>query len=212
MATGDDLELGATNTATNTTHLEAQVSFAQGLLLTDSGTGSATNPVIGVDGPCGRGCQHASRWRAWCIQRTTGDRRSGRMFGGHRCQRRCKRRHGCRGRIDQRIWSERILLDQRRSQWILDQRPRDSVGGLDGRGIGVHGRSNRGAGVFGESTRATGVSAEGDWGVFANGERIGVYGVGSGGAGIGVLGIGPSIGVWAGYLSWAWPAASMVTT
>jgi hypothetical protein len=65
-------------------------------------------------------------------------------------------------------------------------------------GVGVRGFSDRGAGVRGQSNRGTGVEAAGDWGVSAEGDRVGAIGLAQDSVGVGVIAGGPQIGLWAG--------------
>jgi hypothetical protein len=183
MATGDDLELGATNSASNTTHLAAQVSFAQGLLVTNGG-GGATDAAVGVEG-------HASGSGPGVgVRGLSGGERSIGVEGG------CTAGGtGVRGRSST-------------GTGVLGETTAGiGVNGLSTTSIGVRGRSIRGSGVFGTCDSNIGVSGDGNWGVVGDGVSIGVVGdgrsVGVWGHGssanpnsVGVIGTGQAVGVW----------------
>jgi hypothetical protein len=223
MATGDDLELGTTNSASHQTSLAANVSLKAGLLVTNSGNSNAANPAtalrgdavggVGVSGRGGRiGVHGDSSGNGLGVKGTTtsGSGVSGDALGGIGVEGKSTganpgvRGFGARGNgvEGETAANDRELAGVRgrstQSHGVRGtSRDRAGVLGESTNSRGVHGRSRATDGVLGESERSTGVHGVGAWGVEGQGV-VGVVGLSTAqNIGIGVVGVGPAIGVWA---------------
>ncbi|MET0163511.1 MAG: hypothetical protein ABW318_00730 [Vicinamibacterales bacterium] len=161
MATGDDLELGATNTANTTTHLEANVPHQIGLLVTNSGGGGTTNPVTAINGESAEIGVRGFGDTGVVGETFKGIGVKGKATGGTGVNGDSNRGIGVEGRSTLKA----------------------GVRGSSNSSHGVHGTGTWG--VFGEGR--LGVRGDGDLGVFGFGLKEGV-GVWGGSRGIGVLG------------------------
>jgi len=171
MATGDDLELGATNSANNTTHLATNVSHAVGFLVTNSGSGGTTSPVIGIDGESDE----------IGVRGVGGTGVVGETFQGI----------GARGTAT----GGTGVLGEAKAGIGVEGKSTGSNPGVRGfsPGVGVQGESTRGWGVFGKGPKRP-VGLVGGFGVVGS-AHIGVMGVGHN-EGIGVAGSADNIGVY----------------
>jgi hypothetical protein len=170
MATGDDLELGATNSANNTTQLAANVSHAVGLLVTNSGSGGTTNPVTAIEGQA--------------------DEIGVRGFGGIGVAGETFKGNGVKGKAT----GGTGVLGEANAGIGVEGTSTGSNPGVRGfsPGLGVHGKSTKGWGVFGEGPKRQ-VGLVGGVGVVGS-AHIGVMGVGHN-EGIGVAGGADRIGI-----------------
>jgi hypothetical protein len=171
MATGDDLELGATNTATTTTHLAANVSHQVGLLVTNSGNGGTTSPVIGIDGEADE----------IGVRGVGGIGVAGETFKGI----------GAKGTAT----SGTGVLGEANAGTGVEGKSTGSNPGVRGfsPGVGVHGESTKGWGVFGKGPKRP-VGLVGGFGGVGS-AHIGVMGVGCN-EGIGAAGSADRRGVY----------------
>jgi hypothetical protein len=171
MATGDDLELGATNSANNITHLATNVSHAVGFLVTNSGNGGTTSPVIGIDGESDE----------IGVRGVGGTGVVGETFQGI----------GARGTAT----GGTGVLGEAKAGIGVEGKSTGSNPGVRGfsPSVGVQGESTRGWGVFGKGPKRP-VGLVGGFGVVGS-AHIGVMGVGHN-EGIGVAGSADKIGVY----------------
>ena len=171
MATGDDLELGATNnSADHQTFLAVQASHAPGLHITNSGNGSVSDPLTALRGEAG-GVNSVAVFGV----SDKGIGVQGEATGGTGVRGEARSGTGVRGEV----------------------RSGTGVRGDSSTGIGVIGDSDGDVGVHGESNRWWGVEGTGLGGVQGQGQLVGVLGVASRREqGLGVWGIsGGGVGV-----------------
>ena len=170
MATGDDLELGATNSANSTTHVATNVSHAVGFLVTNSGNGGTTSPVIGIDGESDE----------IGVRGVGGIGVVGETFQGI----------GAKGKAT----GGTGVLGEANAGIGVEGKSTGSNPGVRGfsPGVGVHGESTRGWGVFGKGSKKP-VGLVGGFGVVGS-AHIGVLGVGHN-EGVGVAGSADRIGI-----------------
>ena len=220
MATGDDLELGASNSANHETALIAIAAHAAGLIVTNAGASSTASPATGLRGEADVGVRGVGgrigvagdstgdgtgvKGKATSGRGVLGEAKAGigvegtstasnpgvRGFSG--------RGNGVHGKSEaNNATNAGVRGESTRSNGVRGtSRDRIGVRGDSVKSTGVHGQGA--TGVFGTSTASgTGVHGTGFWGVFGEG-ALGVFGTSSEKSGTGVLGVGPAIGVWGG--------------
>ena len=209
MATGDDLELGATNTASTVTHLQANVPHHIGLLVTNSGSGGTTSPVTAIDGEADEIGVRGFGGTGVIGETFKGIGVRGKATGGTGVSGDSKNGIGVAGQSSSKPGVRGFSGDSHGVEGVAN-----------GKGSGVHGKANRGIGVMGESRSQPGVhgSSRNNHGVvgMAAGNASGVHGTsvkaqgvygtgplgvrGDGNLGVFGFGTGNGVGVWGGAL------------